>query len=409
VVTRGVAGVENARFDGSRGAWATSSVFPQFTGSAQTAYVAINAFIGGSDNPGFDLRSSYPDASAAQLATWKADLGSVPQPPGVPGSVWSDVKRQLTSELSNAQLVLSWYDDATAGGYLHSVVDDQFEGLSMDTSAELLRFNLQSGTALSMEEWNAFIGVFEGLGGLGVIDGPAGQFAVIASSVIGGAAAAGIGPPGIDSAIAGIDGQYIALRNQLNSDFQTALTGIGEARGAIQADYGLQSAVGGLIGSDFWQELTGDGRAQALAGAERNYDINAFRTITPGIWTAFQFPPNQIGNWCDSGEDYPAGNCEWRDGPGGVAFTLAYPNTGSCFPPVNGPCNPVQQSLANTLFGNTSASCERNWNLSACSMGVPVSDVFLGQNGWGRLPLRTCTSRNNPRAPAAISCPQTRP
>jgi hypothetical protein len=412
ILARGLAGIQSYGYDLRRNAWETlSAPFPPFVDEEATAYKAINAFIGGADNPGFDLRQAYPDASATQLDTWQRDdLPAVPKPPNVSDAAWDAVKAQLGKELANARLVLTWYDDKSAGGYLHTLIDDQFTVQGMDTSAQTLRFNAQSSADLAMQEWGVFVGIFNGLGGLGVIEGPAGDFAVVTSSLVSGVTSTGFGTPdAIDDAIEGIEGSYVALRNKLASDFQSALRGIGRTNIAIQSDYGLQSAVGGLIGSNAWQQLTGDPRAQALAGAARNYAISSWQTITPGIWIAFRFPPSQVGNWCDSGEDYPPGNCQWRNAPDGGAYTLAYPNSGTCFPAINGPCLPVQQGLTNTLFAPTSQQCQLDFDLSTCGLGVPLSDVFLGQNGWGRLPLRSCTSRNNPRAPAAISCPQTRP
>lgn len=244
-----------------------------------------------------------------------------------------------------------------------------------------------------------------------MLDPPVGEIADVTAQLVGGANTAGLGAPSVDSAIEGIEGNYIALRNQLNSDFQTALKGVGEAKVEIESDHGLQAAVGGLIGSNFWKPLTGDARATALATAEKNYDVSAWQTITPGIWVAFQFPPNEVGNWCDSGEDYPVGYCVWQP-PDESAWTMAYNTTSvSCARSLfNGPCNPVQTELTNTLFGPTSQSCQEAWDLSTCGMGESYAEVFLGQGGWRNLPARVCTHPSHAiREPSLINCPVIRP
>jgi len=395
LIARGLTGVQTVRLDTAKRSWVSPSAqFPDYSsGEEAIAYQAINAYIGGQDNPRFDLRQAYPDALSANFDAWRQDLTQVPQPAGVSDQVWDEVKAQLAKELQNGKLVLSWYDDASAGGYLHSLIDDKFLGLSMDTSADLLKFNAQKNAELVMEEWQVFEGVLEGLSALDALSGEAGEIAVVTTSLVDGAATAGLGEPDVQAAIDGIEGKYIALRNRLNSDFQTALKGIGEAKIEIEGDYGLQSAVGGLIGSNFWKPLTGDPRAIAIAGAERNYDISAWQTITPASWFAFRFAPDLVHDYCDGGVPiYPKGNCEWRPGDGS-GWTLAYSTCGPKGGPGDG-CKPVQQGLVNTLFGQTSQGCQEVWDLSTCSLGQSLSDVFLGQNGWQNLPLWTCQKRS---------------
>jgi hypothetical protein len=410
IVARGLTGVNSYGYDPQRRAWGTfSGEFPAFAGEEAAAYGAINAYIGGQDNPRFDLRQAYPDALNADFDAWRQDLEQMPQPSGVSDQSWEAVEGQLDKELQNGKLVLSWYDDASAGGYLHSLIDDKFEGLSMDTSADLLKFDAESNAELVLQEWETFEGFLEGLGGLDVID-PGGDLIDVTAQLVGGATTAGLGASGVDAAIDGIEADYIALRNRLNSDFQTALKGIGQAKVEIQGDYGLQTAVGGLIGSNLWKPLTGDARATALAMAERSYDISAWQTITPGIWVAFQIPPEEVGNWCDVDDNYPSGYCIWRP-PDDSAWTLAYTTTtsGCDFRGglEGGPCNPVQKSLTDTLFGKTSQSCQQVWDLSTCSLGQSYADVFLGQGGWRNLPARQCT--HSGREADMLACPVTRP
>ncbi len=394
ILARGLTGVQSFGFDAQRNSWETlSAEFPSFdSGEQAIAYKAINAYIGGADNPSFDLRQAYPDALGSQLDEWRQDLTQVPQPSGVTTDVWDAVKAQLDQELQNGKLVLSWYDDASAGGYLHTLIDQKFMALSMDTSAEVLKLDTQSHAEMEMEEWASFEGALEGLGGLDVLEGPAGEVAVVTTSLLGGAMTAGLGEPDVDSALNTVEEEYVTLRDDLNADYQKAIHGIGDAKIEIQSDYGAQSAVAGLIGSGFWKPLTGDPRAIAIATAEKNYDVLSWKTITPAIWTGMGFYSNAYQQVCGGPTDFYT-SCDWTD-PQGTGWIMCEgsPSSGCRGRDFNLGMF-VPQGLRDKLFGQTSQGCQTTWNLSSCSLGVSAPDVFPGNDGWH--PLHTTKCKND--------------
>jgi hypothetical protein len=396
VIARGVTGVQTMELNAGLNSWVSPSVpFPDYSqGEESIAYKAINQHIGGTVNKGFDLRSMYAAGDEQQLGTdWPNGVTSTPQPAGVDNQTWAAVQQQLLAELDNANEVFGWYGD---NQYLQGLATQINLAESLDASAKVLA--AKTTDELSAKQWDMFVGIMTGIGGLGVVEGAVGDLAVITSSAVGGVASAGLGPDGVDEAMAGVQGELNALEEKLQSDYTTALGGVVAARQEINGDLGLQTAVGELLKTGAWTELSGSATSgdygAALARAERNYTVAAWQTITPALWLVYKIPADLRDPWCTD----PIMACDWQ-GPDGSWWELALPHQGialKCFPTDGnsdswGPCRAVGGDLRAQLYGQTQPGCLTAWAVN-CNLGASYSDVFLGQNGW-TIKAWTCQRR----------------
>jgi hypothetical protein len=385
-------GMVTMEFNPTNNSWAgLSAQFPAYTsGDVETAYQAINENIGGTFNPGFDIREQYSGADYQQLVQWHDDAKGMSQPQNVSVAAWKEVKNQILSELTNAEAVAYWYEV-----YLHNQAEDLYVASSMDTTGDVLDFDVSSNDELAMEEWDLFESILEGVEVLDALPDAAGEASVVLSSLLAGGTSAGFSVEQVNTAVDGVDGTYLEIRQQLQADFGKAIGGLAEAESAINGDHGLQSTVGGLINSGAWTQLSGQNLDTSLAAAERGYSLSVSQTITAAIWIAFRYPDSQYDAECTGGSvDDP---CDWQDpnDPNGNWWQLTYTRAASSacetLGYAYGPCQPVHIGLRQQLFGNLSPACKQNWDERSCNLGVPYSDVFYGEHGWQNLPLWTCT------------------
>jgi hypothetical protein len=374
---------------------------PGVHGAALTAYAYVNRQLGGAENPDFNLRELYPTTTSTTLRDWATDIADMSAPDDVPTPVWNEVTKQLTTELGNAANVASWYD-----GYLETMAQNTFEIDNMDKTASLISFSTGSDLELEMAQWDIVEGILDGFETLDIVDG-IGDAAVVANSLIGGMLTAESGADGVSAALDGIEGTYLYLQGQLQASFENAIEGNTGVRMAIQKDYGLQSAVGGeLIGTGTWTQMSSTQQKQVISSAGRNYALGVWQTIVPSIWIAYSIPAGGglQEYWCD-------GECDWYS-PDGTGWVMAYPppehgTIGDC--PLSdstnafdGPCKLAPAAARSALFQPTSASCQATWNFASCNVGESPGNVFLGYDGWQRMPLRQCTYDSG------LNCPSSR-
>jgi hypothetical protein len=385
LIGRGSTGVVTYSFDSQANQWGPATAqFPAYTtGDTGAAYQAINQYIGGAYNPGFDMRQGYATATSQTLQNWQGRVTNMPAPANVPSQAFHDVQTQILTELSNAIAVNGWY-----ASYLTQFTDALYLAKNMDDSAQVLNYATSSEAELGMEEMDVVEGMLESLNALDLLPAEAGEAAVVVNSLLGGGFAAGLGVDGVNSAIEDeVQGTYFQIQQRLQSDFSNAVAGNADAEAAIQGDYGLQSAVAALISSGAWTPLSGSTFSIALANAEQDYSVSVWQTITPAIWTAYEFTPGIADEWCLFNN-----SCDWHS-PGDTYWELEwnYSAGSNCaaFNASLGPCAPAPANLRSQLFGQTSSGCQTAWSAS-CNLGESYSDVFLGQNGWEDLPAYYC-------------------
>jgi hypothetical protein len=385
LIGRGSTGVVTYGFDPQANRWSPATAqFPAYTtGGTGAAYQAINHYIGGAYNPGFDIRQGYATATSQTMQNWQGQVTNMPAPPSVPSQDFSAVQTQILAELRNAIAVNGWY-----AGYLTQFTEELYLAKNMDDTAQVLNYTTSSEAELGMEEMDVVEGMLESLNALDLLPAGAGEAAVVVNSLLGGGFAAGLGVDGVNAAIQDeVQGTYIQIQQRLQSDFSNAVAGNADAEAAIQGDYGLQSAVAGLISSGAWAPLSGTTLSIALASAERDYSVSVWQTITPAIWTAYEFTPGIAAEWCLFDN-----SCDWNS-PDDTYWELEwnYSAGSSCaaFSPSLGPCAPAPANLRSQLFGQTSSGCRTAWSAS-CNLGESYSDVFLGAGGWQDLPAYYC-------------------
>jgi hypothetical protein len=350
LIGRGPTGIQTFRWNTRTNGWeAPSAPFPDYSnGATAKAYGAINAALGGSLDPSFDVRAQYPAAAQDQLAIWKEEVVAMTRPRNVSRAAWQRVQTQISIELEYAQLVQDWFDDYQAG-----LIADLYLLESMDDTAEILQFDTSQATQLEAAIINVFAGIVRGVGALG---GPAGSLAggLLAAGISAGASVA------TNEEFSHFEGSYLQLRAELEGAFQDADTGNEISKQEIMGDYGLLAAVGELIDAAVWTRLDADQREMAVAAALHGYSTWIWQTITPGIWGSF---PCGFG-FSDCDFNAPDGT-DWMLVISDEVFTTRVP-----------------LALRLQLFEPTSADCQTTWDPATCNLGVPRGDVFMSRNGW---------------------------
>ncbi len=399
LIARGLTGVVTRGYDPARGNWVNPSAeFPPFTGNEKTAYDAINDALGEGVGPPyescprghdhtFDLRTKYSRSETQTLSDYRTCVASLGQPSDVPPEAWTAVKGQVLAELNDALLVAGWFD-----GYLHPLIQDIYNVKAIDDPAAALRYDVTSNANIHADEWGIAAKILDFVPAAAL--GPQGG---TAKQLLGVVLAEGKTAPGVTDALNGIDGNYVKIRRALLSDFTAALSGNADARQAILGDYGLLTQVGGLIHDHTWEPLTGNDRNRAVQGALRNYELEAWKFLTPPIWIAYRIPTFL----CTSG------SCDLNDVKD-FSWQLSVPHRlvnfhqGNCLAgsetDEKGPCIPVSADLRHKLFDPTPASCETRWDADSCSLGEDPVNVFFGREGWD-LPTRLCTYSAKPFCP----------
>lgn len=388
IVARGATGIVSLRLPaGQSESWQTTGLgFPQFSGEAAAAYTAFNEALGGG-NRNFDLRRAFaatenrPDY--AQLQAWGNRVESLERAAKVGAAAWDEVRTELLFELDNAAQVAYWFEV-----YLPGVLSEVFTAEAMDPTAERIKFDVESNIELAFAEWEAITGTVTGLLGAGAASDALSTGSVVLSSIAGLAAANGLGAPGVDAALAGINAEYREIRSRLQGNFTAALDGLVAQEEEIVGDYALQSAVGQMIQSDTWGTVSAAQRATSIAQAQRNYAVSVWQTLVPGIWSAYAVDPENAWLCEERGEGKRPNVCDWESA-GGFRWRLDVNATNSqCGGFAKQPCNAPPAALRQTLFGATQPGCVApaqagelpSWRPEACNLGLPPQTVF---EGWG--------------------------
>lgn len=354
----------------SAGAWRDPSPgFPVFSDDQRRAYATISNVLAGSSS---DLRAAYPGWNAGMFSNARVTLAALERPADVTASDWSGVKAAIDSELGNGFLVADWFDN-----YLRPITQEIFTIQGMDETAELIGLDTRKANQVEVRRWTVTTGVVLGLTKVVAVAGPP---AAAASSLIGAALSSGVGAPKIDRGLNELSVGFLELRSQLQGDFQDALRGLGEAREAINGDYGLQLAVADrLIRAGNWSKLTASQTAAAEAGAARAWSVRSWQTLAPAVWEAVRFSgePASRTRYCDQLSlcIYDVDGYAWSLSRG--THARAYGST-------------VSPALRGKLFGATSPECLAAWRFASCNLGVRTSDLFNGRNGWESLPAWLC-------------------
>lgn len=376
ILGRGATGIRT--FGSTDGEWgSTSTPFPSFTSPGQAAaFKAINSEFGGRTKPDFDIRDQYPSASGADLTRWSDQLDRMPAPSDATPADWNAVKGQLTNELDDALVVQDWFDN-----YLNGLLLELFVAKNMDSTAQLLDYNTTAKTELTMAQWELFAGVFEAVA---EVTGIATE--VEAASLLAGILATGLSSRLEFSGIARVEevrGKYLEVQGELQASFNQAIAAPRFMREAVMSDYGLLDAVGSLIGEGAWERLSAAGQKEAQNRGLRAYSISVWQTITPAIWTKFQYAdPDGCPTWGDV--------CDYK--AGGLAWTL-FDGTAKDLHGDIAPSGYVDDELREKLFEETDEGecleASGSWNSASCAIGLDKHDLFLGPD-W-QFPVIMCS------------------
>src|SRR5439155_15444605 len=183
--------------------------------------------------------------------------------------------------------------------------------------------------------------------------------------------AAGLLAAGFTAALAGtaaegggsISVAYIRLQTELNNWFSNSLTGIGKTEAAVVGDGGLLAAVGKMIQNGTWQwpsTLT----PQLVAAAQQQYTISLWQILLPIAWERVY--ANNDCNKLLLPLGFPQDH-HWHD-----------PATNRCYWPVKAGSILIAKYPSSTTW-------DALFDSPPNGLGIPMADVFLGQNGWPKL------------------------
>ena len=339
--------------EGLKGTWSPVEpvkAFPQFTGDKLTAYNAINSGLGLAN--GVTIRSLYAKKSAADLTTYKVDIGGLTRPRDVRKRTWATVTTQIEQELEWATYVASAFTSN------QQLLTDTFlsQDLTLNYVAGRLKIDEDSSDEVTAVFSDLFSGVVDAIG-----IGTEKVAAEIITKLVASAIDAGT-EAGMDDGT--LSDKYNEIVGKIESNFQYAKNGNGDNRSTIATTYGLLATVGPLFESGTWNYPSPGAPLyqKASAAARKQYAIFLWRTLTPADW--------QIGGNCSS-TDY-AYEGKWMLVSGWFA---------GC----------VDLDLRELLFEPTSSDCQTTFT-DSCSMGIPLEEVFLHWciPGGSDIPGNTC-------------------
>ena len=360
IVARSRAGMHTWRRDPATGTWvSTSATFPDYAGPARDfstplgkAYKAIPAVIGArycrpAEQPGpdgcvNDLRADYYKAQDdVTLLRASSKLGDAPAPAGVDPAAWDVVRKQVSLELGAASAVATHAKNMTA--FYNAAFVQNSRALTRvggDISLDLDSSEQVRALVLELVE-NAVEGVA--------------LMGELASEETGQAVGAGLQASESLGLGPDIQTQLSDLQNALGDDLLKANAGATAVKDAAMADWGLLSSWSDQVeNGPFRLVQATDAFDTALARTQLEYEIFLYQTLSPEIWRLGQSRTPSKYSW----------------GPG---YTKVLKNVF--------PVGPVADGVLDRLFQPTEAACLTTFT-SDCTLGVPVSDVFLGLNGW---------------------------
>ncbi len=350
VIGRGPTGVQTYRWNTKGLAWESpSAVFPDYsTGAAGKAYDQLNSMFGGTIDPGFDLRTAYQTASDGAFSCWTTTITALTASQlGVAASVWTPMQAQLLAEIGAAKGVADWFE------VVRDRITEMIALKGFDGTTTRLSYSESSKASLEASVFNIFGGVVRSAA---VAGGPAG-------SAIGGLVATAIsaGVGFATSPTTGeLQGDYVKIEAGLETSYQDALTGNGNARAAVAADYGRLTAGDLLIEALVWAEPQSDVEARMTAASLRSYTISTWQMLTPAIWNVY------AGN-----DDEYCSNAQ-----------------GACWGLYDGLFLHVKDEFVHQLFHSPDSSCATTWDFDTCNLDQSKEDVFRGRDGWN-IPCRS--------------------
>jgi hypothetical protein len=338
--------------------------FPQFNGDQLSAYQCLSNKLMDLERGG-DIRSQYSNA-AAPITNYLQEIPTLAPCTGISQADWGAVTAQITTELEYVNAVNGWFQQAN--NFISYTFESQavsVESVSGDVQLEVK--DQQSGVAYEILSIFANVAwaIMGGMSFLGTEtvdvseeepygDGVACTVLSAVFGVIASAASAGASFSGGDDGTT-INTTVAELQSKLNDWFSDTLSGSGCVQKAITTDWGLLQAYGLPIqqGALTWDDtLTG----QLVSAGQTAYQYWLFQLLMPLKW---------VVAFCNASEtpfkNYPA-QYSYYDGTF-VYWLQDSTDTNHAGIPA--------QTLFDALFGSD----------EGC-LGVPVTDVLLGNNGW---------------------------
>jgi hypothetical protein len=371
------------RFDGTAQNWGrTSAPWPQFTGDQLTAYVELDKTLRGLGASG-NIRDTYNDETAP-LATWMAAMYTTPPlsydmppaqrpapnlsaPANVSAADWAAVTWQIYWEMSWVLAVNDWYGNKT-----NALITDIYLGkdLTLQTVGDYLNLPSDSNSTVALSVLSllfngasSVLGFAEPGSALNSLAPVAGIFATAVG------AAASFLPDG-----GSIQEAYASLQSTLTSIFNDVLTANGQNQQAITGgstagsnhpgDYGLLAAIGQQIQSTLWSwpSTTDD----VVATAQRSYALSLWRALIPLKWlkaeASIYGPP----------AGYPTKYLYVTGSTNADRFWIS---------------TSTSEKSSYPAAASLEALFDKQQTGQLFPLGVPLNDVFEGDNGWPRLRL----------------------
>jgi hypothetical protein len=377
-------------YDPNQQLWQSASVaaFPAFSGDQLTAYNYLTSYWRIATG---DVRDHYNDQTTV-INTWLGDLQNnrIPAPSNVTTADWQAVTGQIQNELQAVSYVQDWF-----GSLTNTLITEIYLGqqMSVQTVGDYLGIPSGSGDTVALSILSL---LFNGAWAVLSFEDPALDLEADAEAeiadIIGAAVAPRPGPSigavlGDPAATGGTyQGAYAGLQAALTNSFNQAITANGNNQQAITGgtgadpdtgqpvpipgDYGLLMAIGQMVASTVWSWPASTG--PLVTAAQRQYALSLWQALIGLTWwrgvDELDGPPNGIYGTFPTQYLYPPGYSV-------TAWWLTNSSTGFTWP--------ATPSLS-ALFDAPAAG-------EIFPLGVPLSDIYLGQNGWPTLSLQDYT------------------
>jgi hypothetical protein len=333
---------------------APSTAFPAFTAGQQVAYDYVGQQLLGAA-PDADLRSQYSNL-ALSIDTFITILNTLAPPAGVSSADWDAVKTQLLTELEYVQDVNTWFSlNAT-------LINETFasQTVSVQTVSETIELPGDSTatvffTVLSLVTNAGWAALGIAAPEVSVICGLLATAFAAAADVTGGSS--------------DISSEVITVQETLNTQFGNALIANGCLQKTIVESWSLLRGLGRPIaeGQLQWDDTL---NGQVLAATRAGWEFRLWQILTPAAWVLSGGPCGPVASAAGDEECPPP------------AYPLKYVYVAD---PVN---NPEGQTWIEVAPGGTFGSSPSATALDTifqpapAGFGVPLTDVFLGRNGW---------------------------
>ena len=341
--------------------------FPAFPGVQETYYQSIRTQLlnegpSGCINPGgTDIRAYY-DQFSSDIIVCLRDTGfpKLQPPSGVSPTDpnWQAVQKQLLTELSYVEAANDWLLGPRS---TQTLLTQIFVSTTLNANAIAGTLSASGSASVDMDILSLLTkvaGAIAAIGGVPVAPGVGALLLAVFSAV----ASSGGAPTSLPLAVDKVDGQMSTMYNAaLNANNTTHATLV-QNWSQLQAFAAPKS---GLVPSDAdMEKMRGVG--------ESAYTLWLWQTLAPVAWQVITPLHNARVGCMDSNGNFPQ-EYSYPNSTSPLCGPKWIGKVGFCFPT----CGTPPTCSLQALFGTS--TCTPN---EPPALGVPLADVYLGQNGW---------------------------